>query len=222
MGSLCVSPIKARVARYVLLDTCGIPVTGSGSMVVVTKGFIKVEASADYEEGQEFLVKNANGDPCVNEKDPSFLKRMTLTIDSCQVDPDTIIIVTGERLITGGGDSTGVAFSEAVLTNRFSLELWTPIAGQACVDGDERFVYWAFPNLGNPKVGNFTFENGPITFQTIAETSAAAEEWDEGPGSGTKWLPSGQGMADDEHWAFNVTTTAPPTIPDECGAVALT
>jgi hypothetical protein len=225
MSSLCGAPIKARVARLVALDTCGTPITGASSAVVVTKGFIKVEMTSNYEDGQEFLVKNANGEPCVNQKDDSFLKRVGLSIDFCSVDPDSIVIITGERLLTTGSTTgAGVAFSENLLTARWSLEVWTPVAGSSACDasGNQQFVYWAWANAGNSKVGNITFENNSVTFNVTGETRAAGSHWDRGPGTGTKWLPASQGFETDEHWAFFFTTTAPPTPPSVCGAVALT
>src|SRR5262245_26266457 len=107
MATICATPIKARVMRLVKVDTCGVPVTGASSAVVISSGFIQVKMSPEYEEGEEFLLKTANGDACVNQKDPSFLKRVGLNLEFCQVDPDAIIVVTGERLITGGAPVTG-------------------------------------------------------------------------------------------------------------------
>ena len=53
MVAQCVSPIQARVARLIKLDTCGNPVTGASSSVVVTNGFISINPSPQYEDGEE-------------------------------------------------------------------------------------------------------------------------------------------------------------------------
>jgi hypothetical protein len=221
MASTCISPIKARVMRLVKVDVCGNPITGAGS-VIVSDGFIKVQADPQYEDGVETIVKNANGDLCVNEKDANTLKRVDLTIDFCKVDPDAIAIITGERILTTGSPvtGTGMAFGEGLLVSRFSLEVWQPIAGQSgcSASGQQLFVYWAFPNVGNPKVGGLVFENGPLTFTATGDTKAAAASWGDGPGTGAQWL-NGNTIATDEHWAFNVTTVPPPTA--ACGASAL-
>src|SRR5687768_12908802 len=143
MPTICASPIKARVARITKNDVCGVPVTGAGGQVV-TKGFIQVAVSPEYEEGEEFLVKNADGEACVNEKDANFLKRVGLQVDFCQIDPDAIVLMTGERLlVTGATTGTGVAFGEGLLLARFGLELWQPLAGSgACSPGGVPFYMY--------------------------------------------------------------------------------
>jgi hypothetical protein len=223
MASTCVAPIKARVARIVKLDTCGNPVTGAGS-VVTTKGFIQIEVEPEYEEGTEYLQRNANDELCVNEKSPNTLKRVNLSIDFCEIDPDAIVLLTGERLLqaTGGGPvtGTGVAFGEGQLTNRFSLEVWQPVAGSGgCAGGVERFVYWAFPNVGNTQVGDFTLENASLTLTIEADTKGAALSWGDGPGTGPSWIP-GTTVDVTEHFLFNIIALAPPT--PVCGATSLT
>jgi len=217
--TICASPIKARVLRITRLDVCGNPVTGTGGQVI-SSGFIQVQASPEYEEGEEFLQKNANGDPCVNEKDPNFLKRVGLQIDLCNIDPDGVVLMTGERLLTTGGPvtGTGVAFGEGTLTARFGLELWQPLAGQVCsATGAQYWMYWVFPNVGNTMIGDFTFENGPFTLSISSDTKAAGTLWGDGPGT-TTWL-NGNVMLPDEHFAFNITTVSPP-VP-VCGAQTL-
>jgi hypothetical protein len=209
--------------RVVKLDACGVPVTGAGS-VVVSNGFIQIEVSPEYEEGTEYLVRNANDELCVNEKSPNTLKRVGLSMDFCQIDPDAIVLMTGERLLqaTGGPPvtGTGVAFGEGQLTARFSLEVWQPVAGiSSCAGGVEQFVYWAFPNVGNTQVGDFTLENASLTFTVEADTKAASSQWGDGPGTGPSWIP-GTVIVNDEHFLFNVVGLAPP-LPS-CGATTLT
>lgn len=223
MASRCVAPIKARVMRITRLDACGVPVTGAGS-VVTSNGFIQIEVEPEYEEGTEYLVRNANDELCVNEKSPNTLKRVNLSMDFCQIDPDAVVLMTGERLLqaTGGPPvtGTGVAFGEGQLTNRFSLEVWQPVAGSGgCAGGVEQFVYWAFPNVGNTQVGSFTLENAALTFTVEADTKAASVLWGDGPGSGISYIP-GTTVLGDEHFLFNVATSPPPTA--VCGATSLT
>src|ERR1700755_3038180 len=104
MAAICPSPLQGLVYRLVKLDTCGDPITGAGS-VVVSK-FVKVAPTFEYEDGTEFLLKAADGTPCVNQKDDPFLKRVTTAVDLCNIDPDGIVIVTGEDLITTGSPVT--------------------------------------------------------------------------------------------------------------------
>ena len=220
MTALCATPIKARLMRVIRLDACGVPVSGAGSLIV-SKGFVSIEVAPEYEDGQEFIVKNANGDFCVNEKDPNSLKRVGLTMNFCGVDPDLIAIIAGERVLTTGAPATGtgVAFGEGLLTARFGLEVWQPLAGaSACSGGNPLYVYWAFPNVGNSKIGNFSFQLGTFNFQMVSDTKPAAVQWGDGPTS-PPYLPSA--LTNDEHFAFNITGVTPPAETG-CGAATLT
>lgn len=222
MPTTCFTPIKARVARVTRLDVCGNPVTGAGNQAVFD-GFVQIAASSEYEEGEEFLLKNANGNLCVIDKDPNELKRVGLSIEMCTIDPDVIVIMTGERLlVTGGGvTGTGVVFGDGILTARFSVEVWQPISGaQACsTTGAQQFVYWVFPNVGNAMMGDFTFENGTFTLTVDAETKAVGPLWGQGYGPTTfastpKYIPSA--IATGEHYGFNIAAIPPPSA--VCGA----
>jgi len=223
MADRQIAPIKAKVIRLVKLDTCGNPVTGASSAMLVAKGFTQVQISPDYEEGQEFLTKLADGTPCVNQKDPSFLKRMGIEGHFCLLSPDAIQIMTGEtEIFTGSGSltGTGMMFGTDVLTARYSLELWQPVAGTAACDpsGNAYYVYWAFPNVTNGMLSDFTFENDVFDFVISGETDGAGYLWGDGPGA-TSWLPAGLTVPAGKHALFNVTTTPPPAV--TAGAVTL-
>lgn len=226
MAARCVSPIKARVIRMIKLDACGLPVSGAGgagSSVVVADGFVSVAATPEYEEGEEFIQKKASGAICVNDKDANELKRVGLEINLCVMDPDLLIVATGERLITTspGPSGTGVIYGEGQLTARFSLELWQPVAGSGACDasGNQQFVYWAWPNVGNAQITDHTFENGVFNYGFQAETKAANTLWPNRIGT-NNWVDfTANPLLAGDHWLHNVTTTAPPTA--TCGAVLL-
>lgn len=222
MPAQCVSPIKAQVMRIVKLNSCGTPITGAGSAVVVSDGFVSISPSPQYEDGTEYVTKKANGELCVNDIDPPAFKRLDLEMVWCVLDPDALVLQTGERLLTDSGavTGTGVAFGEGQSLNRYSLEVWQPVSGvNACnAGGVQQYVYWAFPNVGNAKVGDFSFENGVFNFTIAGSTFAASLLWGDGPGSAGPWINQPVQLGD--HYLYNVTTTPPPT--SSCGAVALT
>lgn len=220
MVAQCVSPIQARVARLIKLDVCGVPVTGASSAVVVADGFVSINPSPQYLDGEEHQQRKANGSLCVYQKDPSELTRVDLTVNWCVIDPDAIVVITGERLLTTGtATGTGVAYGEGQLTSRFSLEVWQPVTGAGACDpsGNQQFVYWAFPNVGNSKIQDFAFENAPFQYTSVSETKAASLLWLSRVGA-DDWLGSNE-IETGEHFLHNITTTAPP-VPT-CGAVLL-
>lgn len=220
MVAQCVSPIQARVARLIKLDVCGNPVTGASSAVVVTDGFVSINPSPQYQDGEEHTQRKANGEICVYQKDPSQLTRVDLTTNFCVLDPDAIVVITGERLLTTNTiTGTGVAYGEGILTARHSLEVWQPVTGAGACDasGSQQYVYWAFMNVGNARIQDFAFENAPFQFTTIAETKGVGPLWLSRSGAAT-WL--GDNVVETgEHFLHNITTAAPPTA--SCGAVLL-
>lgn len=221
MTALCVSAIQARVARFIKLDVCGNPVTGASSAMVVTDGFTSIEPGPQYLDGEEHQQRKANGALCLYQKDPSELTRVELTVTMCTVEPDTLVLVSGERLLSSGVTGTGVAFGEGQLTSHYSMEVWQPIigAGACTAAGLPQYLYWAFFNVTNTKINQFTFENGPLEFAFQSETQKAGVRWGNGPGWTTPWstVPD---QTQNEHFLFNVTTVTPPTA--TCGAVLLT
>lgn len=215
--------------RIVRLDSCGLPVTGTGSLVVVTKGFVQVQNEPQYEDGEEFFERTADGTVCVNQKDDPVLKRFQLTMDFCEVNSTALAFMTSARELTAsaaGVTGFGFAFAEGSPSNRYSLEVWQKVAGSGACDasGAQRYIYNAWPNLGATKLGSYTIENGRSTFQVISESQAgsttATVGWLNGPGSSTSWLPTGETLGTGEHWLWNVTTTAPPTA--ACDPTTLT
>lgn len=147
--------------RIVRVDTCGIPVTGTGSLVVVTKGFVQVQNEPQYEDGEEFFERTADGTPCVNQKDDPVLKRFQLTIDFCEVNTTAFAYIASARELTvnaAGVTGQGFAFAEGQPTNRYSLEVWQKVAGSGACDasGNQRYIYNAWPNLGASKIGSYT------------------------------------------------------------------
>lgn len=226
--SNCATPIKGSFLRIVKLDTCGNPVTGADSLVVVTKSFVQVVMEPQYEDGTEFFDRTADGTACVNQIDDPTLKRFNLTIDFCEVNVSGVSWVTSARELTLGTPTTGYGFAvaEGNPSNRFSLEVWQQVAGSGACDasGAQRYIYHAWPNVGAARFGGYTIENARSVLQIQAETRAASTAatigWGDGPGSGTSWLPAGQTVQTGEHWLWNITTTPPPSA--QCDPTALT
>lgn len=223
MVAQAATPIKGRIIRIMKLDACGNIVTGASSAMVVADGFISVQATPQYEDGTEFTKKRADGALCVNQKDPSQLKRVELESAWCIIDPDVRVIIDGARLLTTGATGTGAFFSDSLTTNRFSLEIWQNVAGRnACnAAGLQQYVYWAFPNVGNAQVNDFTVENDALEFSETSETMSAGTIWGTYPTAAppNSYLSS-NAFASNEHYAYNITTVAPPTA--QIGAQTVT
>lgn len=223
----CGSAVQGTVLRLVKLNTCGAPVTGASSAVVVTDGYISVVTDPQYEDGDVFRSKKANGLLCINKVGPNAYGNANVTVNMCVVDPDANTLITGSRLILAGGvTGSGNAYGYNNAQAHFSMETWQPIAGRGQCDpvtGLQRYLYWAWPHVWNAKVASFTIENGPLELSFEAMTDYPSALWGDGPGTGTSWLP---GAIDTTNYIddflHNITTTPPPTAPTQCGAFALT
>ena len=160
------------------------------------------------------------------------VRRLTLSVDAGEIvgligpngaGKTTLFnVVTGDFPATTG---TGFAVPEGEPDNQFSLEVWQRVAGSGACDasGVQRYIYNAWPNVGNAQIGTYTIENGRSTLSFTAETSGASTLWGDGPGSGTSWLPAGRTVNETglvEHWLWNVTTNEPPV--EACGSTTLT
>ena len=150
----------------------------------------------------------------MNQKDDPSLNRLGLTVQMCEVNVSMLAYIISARDLTTGSPTTGTGFAvaEGNPTNRFSLEVWQEVAGSGACDasGNQRYIYHAWPNVGATQIGSQTIENGRTTFEFTSETRGAAANWDTLVGE--DYLPAGETVETDEHWIWNVTTTAPPTV----------
>jgi hypothetical protein len=206
----CYSPIKGRVMRVVQLTECGVPVTGSS--VVVASGFTQVQSSAQYETGDEHLVKTADAALCVNEKDADILKRFAVTMTLCSIDPGMVAsVVSPARLLTASESPTGTGFAlaEGAATSHFSLEVWQRVAGSSACDaaGAAQYVYNAWPHLYNGKIGDYNIAITPSSLEMTAESKPVSTLWT----IGNTWLGAGAVSVVQDHWFQNLTTAVPPT-----------
>lgn len=216
--TLCAAPIRGTRMRIVRLDSCGLPVTGTGGQVV-TDGFVQVDVTQDYQDGTEYALRNAQGAFCVNEIGPDQFRRSELTIQFCAIDPDVVNLITGALVITTGAPVTGTGFwvLEGSVDSRFSLEVWQAVAGVACVGSTPLRAYWAWPNLFAGRFNDFSIQDGVLEWKISAKTSAANTGWGTGPGAAPDWISSVPALA---HYGFNVAPLPLPTLTG-CGAAIL-
>ena len=174
------SSIRGKKLRITKLDFCGSVVYGTKS-TLVTDGFIKIDLSAEREDGEETNLKNANGKLCVVDKAPAQLKYYTAEMEFCGVDPELATLVTGQpTILNAAGDSVGVGVGETV-ESFFALEVWADIPGAACgVGGLRPYFYYVTPFMTGGVFGDFTIEEAAATFSMTAETRAP-NNWGAGP-----------------------------------------
>lgn len=228
MVAQCGAAAQGTVLRLVKLDSCGTPVTGASSAVVVTEGYISINSEPQYEDGDVLRTKKANGRLCLNVVGPNAYAQANVDINMCVVDPDAGTLLTGGRLLTTGSPvtGTGLAIGYNNAEAHTSVETWQPLAGAgSCnpVTGAQRYLYWAWMHTWNYKVNSFSIENGPLELSVSGMTKFPSALWGQGPGSGPYWIDSAiDTTVYQDDFLYNITETPPPTPPAVCGAFLLT
>lgn len=215
---------RMRVTR---MDECGAVVTGTCSQVV-TDGFVTVNYSANIEEAEEILLKNAGGEICALDTTCPELKWYDLEMEFCSVDPDLFEIMTGQTIVEDFDmESVGVEVGTSINCDAgFALEVWAYLTDEACVGGQSSrsYGYFLIPWVINGILGDFTVENDAITF-SVSGRSKNNHAWGQGPfdvvaqDSGGTAGPLLASMNTDSHLLMQKTTIAPPAVSDGCIAL---
>jgi hypothetical protein len=229
MAAQCFQPVGGNRMRVIALDSCGTVKTGVGSMKIISDGFVSVARTAQYEDPDEFIVKNANGDICLNYRTNPVLKWVNLEFTFCKVDPEMINVLTGSPLVLDDAATpAAVGFrtrENVVSTVNFSIEVWTNLGGVACSGGTLEYGYYLVPWVVQGTLGDLTIENGPVSFVVNAR-SKSGSPWGTGPFNirNTKVSPAPAKLItainalDHEH--LQVVNLAPPAA--ACGATTVT
>lgn len=181
----CISLVKGRRIRLTRLDGCGRPVFGECS-TAVSKGFISVAFTANTIDTDEINVTNAAGERCVYEPAETSLSGYTLEITFCEVDPDLFALATGQPVVANGDNTIGFDIDTQLdlQGQGFSLELWAGAANtDACATEGAQgsYGYLLVPFLKGGIVGDFTVENGAVTFTLTGATTRDGNAWGVGP-----------------------------------------
>ena len=184
-GSKRFSPVRGRVMRMTRVDGCGRPVYGDDSQVT-SEGFVTVTFTASNDAGEEIRVTNANGVVCVQEPGKSSFNGYGIEIAFCNVDPALFGLATGQKVIEdpATGEAIGFKMNSDVDPDdsAFALEVWTGVPAVECSDqGQGTFGYLLAPFLKGGVFGDFTIENGAITFSISNATTRKGSAWGVGP-----------------------------------------
>lgn len=170
--------IKGRILRLTALDECGLPLYDSAVGKIVTTGFISVNWEHEVEDGTEHTSQNAWGDFEINELDAPRTKWLNLSMDMCEVDPETLVMLSGAVANFDTDGMIGAFFDTNTNVNAFAVEVWTRATGQACdPGGNPLWGYFASVFVRNGAIsGGGTIENGPMNLELSGNGFGAAED----------------------------------------------
>jgi hypothetical protein len=216
-------PIRGKRMRLTRLDACGVPVVGAAT-TLVTKGFISLGLSPQYEDGDTISQPNADGDLEINEPGDSYLSRLDVEGAFIGVNPDVVEMLTGNPVVL---DNTGAAVGFRLqgglpILGGWAVEVWTGLAGQVCA-GSPAYGYSLLPFLRGGKIGDVSIENGAVNL-TISSSTRENPGWGTGPysvvlsgtapGAPSKLLVA---LGTRDHWHLQLTPVAPPSGPARQG-----
>ena len=180
------SSIAGVAIRVTALDTTGAIL----STAYVMESFISVSFTPEYEEGDEFVQKDANGNVCVSYKAPDTLKRVTLELAICNPDPEFTALTSGGVILTaagGGEDSVGYAAPQIgtnATPNGTALEVWSRAIKNGKNTPTNPYWHWVFPYVILRPSGSRVIENGLLA-NTFEGWGVGNENFDAGHGD---WL----------------------------------
>lgn len=220
--------VRGRAMRVTQTDGCCRPAFDQEDGMVVSDGFVSVALTANINTPDEIVVTNAAGRTCVRDPGCPEFQGYNAEITFCEVSPCLFSIVTGQdTVVNAAGDVIGFKMNSAVVAcdNGFSLEVWMGVPGVACTDEGGAFGYLLLPCLQAGTIGDFTIENGAVTFTVTGAVTKDGNGWGVGPydvindGAGGPAGPLDTPLEPDDHLVVLFTNVPPPDPTDGCVAV---
>lgn len=186
MASVCHSVVRAPAARVTRLGACGeLPTASSnGCDFATTESIVEITLNKVYQERQDALQLNANGDICVDKPKCPILRWFEVTVSFCQVDPELFNIISAEPLVLNDAASPQAVgwdtMPESACASNFALEFWVGTEDEGCDDDNLVYGYGVLPRIVQGTIGNITINNGVINF-TVTGITRGANQWGEGP-----------------------------------------
>lgn len=208
MTTQTLTSIKGYRMRLTALDACGTPVDDSATCrTVVTDGFIRASLTGEFDPGPTYQARDIFGRLCINDADPDQLTKAAVSLELCSIDPDALLILTGDRPLIADGSAYGMTFRSERNWSGFALEVWTRAVGRSC---DNEWGYFVLPFCRRGRVdGGVTIENGTMTVSVAAQAFPATASWATTPYLGN---PLGATFPTGDVWGVAVTSVQPPAL----------
>ena len=218
---------NARTIRVTELDDCCTPpASGTACALTVFDAFTTFSASVNVEEGLSAFERKANGDICINEKDPNSLVDMTLSMTLCNVRPEDISMLTDWPVTRDvSGRAIGFDIMEGSSDRNVAVELFSGVAGVDCGEGAQ-YGYAIAPCTNAWQLNGEIVWAGLDTIQsiTLTSTTKGSHGWGSGPYEVQDYNGDGNAevlhdpMQTGSHMRLMMTTVPPPAVTDGCVA----
>lgn len=228
MQGKCFGLVRGRVMRATRLDGCG-RIASSGCSVIVSDGFVSISVTSRTSEGEAIEVTNASGKKCISDTPPPTFDGFGLEVLFCNVDPLLYSMFTGQEVVwNSAGEAVGFRVNTKVDASKsgVALEVWSDVPNQACdpnnAGAQGSWGYQLFPFMQGGVLGDYTIENGAVTFTITGMNTKSGGAWGTGPydvidgASGA--APLATALDADDHLHMELTSVAPPEPGCNCVA----
>lgn len=234
--------VKGKLARFTLVDSCGLPIPGPRSRVI-TKGFVTVTASPQMREREELEQTNADGGVCVADTTDPERKYWNVSVNLCKVNTCLYNMLTGWEVVTGwDGKDIGFSDRKTVPQDRgVAIEVWTGVGtDDECEEPDDdsilagaaagvsKYGYLLIPAVRGWGLGADLEIGAQVSTFTLSGRTNAGTRWGRGPYNvvatdadntpGRMLAP----IKRDQHLRMFETTVAPPQPASDCCPLVLT
>lgn len=191
MSANCVGSLQVCRIRVASLTAGGLPDAGNDTGYI-SDAIIQANLSIELETGDDFVLKNGEGNLCQTFKDADRVKRVNIDMEFCQLDSELVGLLTGAETFYDNVENVtlGAALPSSTDTpnNGVALELWTKAwdsnqqANAALIGGDPNDVLyfrWVFPYV-RFQLGQMTLQNDILRIPV----AGYAQENDDMPAEG--------------------------------------
>lgn len=176
--------VRGHRARLTRVDGCGAPIFGDNSQAV-TKSFASVAYTVNTTDTDGIDLRDADGKPSIREDAVSDFASFGIEAIFNKVDPEFFEIATKQRVIR---DEDGVAIGFAINSKTdtriegFALEVWAGAPEGDCdPESTAEYGYFLAPFVKGARLGDYTIENGAVTFTVTGGTTRDGTGWGSGP-----------------------------------------
>lgn len=215
--AVCLGSARVCVLRVSRLSNTCACVAGATNGAV-SSAIVRLQASPEFETGDEFIQKNGCGDIVINIKDADRLKRINLTMELATRDIALLELLTGGTVYSNGVNIEGFARRGvgAAANDPVAIELWTRAVSSSgnCTTETAAWWRWTYPKA-SLTLGDVSHENG-IGLVTLSGTAEANPNF--GNGCFDDW-PMTTVIDPDSPEHFVLDAAGPPT--SACGYITV-
>lgn len=236
--------VKARRARFTLVDACGMPIAGPRSRLT-TSGIITLTAEPVMREAEELEQTNGEGRVCVADRTPAERKWWSIGLELCKVNT-CLLNMAMEWGIVAGYDGAAIGFDDRKSTRPdrgLAVELWAGVGSEDECDeiptdddilltgalggGSTKYGYLAWPAVKEFALGGGLDIGAKVSTFKLSGITNSPVRWGLGPynvvagdaqNTARRMLTA---IPVGTHFRSFETTIAPPEADEDCCPLVL-